>query len=357
MLKNNSGIYLKEENLHNVLTNLGYIENRTNFFINSPLRTQIAYIAGRKKITFYEKSILKRISRFFYNKKLIKIGLYKIHANHVLITNNILAFYPKQQLVCKFSRETGTRDKNNLITEVETIEMANKLSFFQTPKIIKNEIYNAQLPSVWYEMLLPDFSLKSNKQKEKAAIKMLSGLLPWYEYHGVIYKEPYSLFSENRKPWSTNTLNTLGWNAEDHEILLNAVNKIIMTSYNMPYSLIHGDASIRNCMIVNGNVTIFDWEKSKYGFIVRDIYKLLQQPNYKELLTIYSNWNSKNGNNKTIPPDVQNYILTIHSNYNLVKRRKYYEERFDKNTCEKKLNIKKQLVLDASKNINELLSI
>jgi thiamine kinase-like enzyme len=43
----------------------------------------------------------------------------------------------------------------------------------------------------------------------------------------------------------------------------------------IPSSVIHGDFSIGNIIVSDGNVYIIDWELSRHDFLIRDMYKVL----------------------------------------------------------------------------------
>ncbi|QDZ40749.1 phosphotransferase [Euhalothece natronophila Z-M001] len=203
---------------------------------------------------------------------LLPIGRAKSFVDQIRISYNILAFYPREKVVCKiYYRRKGKIYAKN---EVVAIRQAEKLNLFRVPKIIvdhSNDSPISDTPVVWYEQI----SGKTQRAGENKSIEVFEKLLSWYDAHGVELETP-ARFIAPFADLTEDILVSQGWSKSEAEIILTTINKIQNCQLLLPVSWIHGDMGLSNCLVTDeGEIVIIDWEWYGKNYIFLDLYSLL----------------------------------------------------------------------------------
>lgn len=208
---------------------------------------------------------------------LIPLAYTDSYASYIEIRNNIIAFYPKRQMVCKMWRSSGNRTRETLVAEVRAIQAASDVTCFRVPEVILDltDTGTAHTPSVWFRQLVDCRTVTSPKVRKPVARIFMEAMIKWYQMHGVEYVEAAALCSDDL---NREKLHGFGWSYEEAELIADAFNKVSLCKKCLPRAWIHGDAGLSNVMLnPRDELVILDWELSRRDFLAYDMDKISHQ--------------------------------------------------------------------------------
>lgn len=214
-----------------------------------------------KAKAFYQTGSLKM--------SMFPAGVIKSSAEEIIVQNNVIIKY--RDVICKIHRSGGKRKKNALYNEATAIKKTKHIENLKTPTILfdNSSSHSLKQPCLYFTRIKN--IQKHNKQNmAETAQKFLLSLLSLYDHVGWELYSLSQLFE--RYNFSYDNLLSYGWTSNDAKVIHKMVFFCKNDHLKMPYSFIHGDASLNNSLRThNDELIIIDWESSRYDFVAFDI--------------------------------------------------------------------------------------
>ena len=237
-------------------------------------------------------------------------------AARVRVKHNVLAFYPQNQMICKYWLESGSRPLSALQTEATTLREIHESGLFQVPRVIAdNTNYELfQVPALWLQQA--SGRTPEPTMHKKVALKLARLLISWYEHNKVEFIQA-SIF-ENPRPLSLEKyLVGYGWSVDEAEVIVAAEMSLRKAGESIPISMIHGDVSPGNVLVDDsGEITVIDWELSRRDPVAIDLANLSSIGGY-EIQDLFGQWLLTYKREDILSPDRQMDLIWIRSRLKL----------------------------------------
>lgn len=351
-----------------ILKTLGKIEIDSGIFANSQKKKKVflsstneaIFCSYGKRLIQWRRGLRTAIRRHSFQSVYTPIGDTFSNASRIRVKNNVIAFYPERNLVCKFWLDTGIRKITNLSNEAKAIMTAERYNFCKVPKIVldKSSPIDDLPPALWFE-LFQGYSLsKVTDNKTKTALEFLRILFLWYQANGVDFIKTEEVAQVNKRAGVTlGELLSYGWDKKEAGLILQANTRIIESRKTLPVSYLHGDASVGNCLVnKQGDLLVFDWEETQKGCIAEDVFTLLHQGGIS-VRESYEAWlaNIAAGDVHILEFDIQLDMVRMWKNLGLQAKRKYLNNIMATDEVDKRIaHIKSQVIASARQICNSI---
>jgi len=241
-------------------------------------------------------------------------------AARVRVKHNVLAFYPQNQMICKYWLASGARPVTALQTEATTLRSIHESGLFRVPRVIADNTNHElfKVPALWLQEV--SGRTPTPPMHKRVALKLARLLISWYEHNKVEFTQA-SIFESPTHLSLEKYLAGYGWSVDEAEVIVAAEIALRKAGESIPISMIHGDASPGNVLLDDsGEITVIDWELSRRDLVAIDLASLSSIGGY-EIRDLFEQWLLFYKREDMLSPDRQIDLIWIRSRLKLAGAR------------------------------------